>query len=205
MVDLQTDIRFIKGIGESRAKSLAKLEIHTLRDLISYFPRSYEDRTLTRYTKAGGYSDPEAVMSGVDQVLRADEAVYYVSGGEDTMEAARLGGEHTFTMTGKSVDDTSLFAYGDGTVYAMIDKDQFDGYTLSWPSQEGEWAEVTAGIQSMARLEGDRLVIMTTDTRENTEGGYRLFSWEDGTLKVIADGVTSFCCPLAQQPTKLYP
>ncbi len=45
MPTLTTDIRAIKGIGEQRAKSLAKLHIATLRDLIAYFPRSYEDRT----------------------------------------------------------------------------------------------------------------------------------------------------------------
>ena len=48
MPDLQTDVRYIKGIGETRAKALNKLGIFTLRDLISYFPRAYEDRTLTR-------------------------------------------------------------------------------------------------------------------------------------------------------------
>lgn len=47
MADLQTDIRYIKGIGETRATSLHKLGITTLQDLLSYFPRSYEDRTLT--------------------------------------------------------------------------------------------------------------------------------------------------------------
>ena len=45
MADLQTNVRYIKGIGETRAKALEKLNIFTLRDLISYFPRAYEDRT----------------------------------------------------------------------------------------------------------------------------------------------------------------
>ena len=48
MADLKTDARYVKGIGEQRAKALAKLGIHTLRDLISWFPRRYEDRTETR-------------------------------------------------------------------------------------------------------------------------------------------------------------
>lgn len=47
MADLQTDVRYIKGIGEQRAKALSRLKIFTLRDLISYFPRRYEDRTQT--------------------------------------------------------------------------------------------------------------------------------------------------------------
>ena len=45
MADLTTDVRTIKGIGEQRAKALNKLGIATLRDLISWFPRKYDDRT----------------------------------------------------------------------------------------------------------------------------------------------------------------
>ena len=48
MADLNTDIRYIKGIGETRAKALQKLGVTTLGDLLSYFPRRWEDRTLER-------------------------------------------------------------------------------------------------------------------------------------------------------------
>ena len=48
MADLTTDIRSIKGIGEQRAKALNKLGITTLRDLISWFPRKYDDRRQAR-------------------------------------------------------------------------------------------------------------------------------------------------------------
>ena len=44
MADLGTDVRYIKGIGEQKAKALAKLGIRTLHDLIGYFPRAYDDR-----------------------------------------------------------------------------------------------------------------------------------------------------------------
>ena len=48
MADLGTNVRYIKGIGEVRANALEKLGIVTLGDLISYFPRGYEDRTAVR-------------------------------------------------------------------------------------------------------------------------------------------------------------
>ncbi len=48
MADLQTDVRYIKGVGEQRQKTLAKLGIFTLRDLVSYFPRDHEDRSRIR-------------------------------------------------------------------------------------------------------------------------------------------------------------
>jgi len=48
MPELTTNVRYIKGIGEQRAKTLARLGINTLRDLVSYFPRDYEDRRAIR-------------------------------------------------------------------------------------------------------------------------------------------------------------
>ncbi|MEG2526442.1 MAG: ATP-dependent DNA helicase RecG [Oscillospiraceae bacterium] len=45
MAELSENIRYLKGIGEQRALSFEKLGIFTLRDLLSYFPRGYEDRT----------------------------------------------------------------------------------------------------------------------------------------------------------------
>jgi len=48
MAELSTDVRAIKGIGEQRAKALGKLGITTLRELISWFPRAYDDRREAR-------------------------------------------------------------------------------------------------------------------------------------------------------------
>ena len=45
MAELTTDVRYIKGIGETRAKALEKLNIRTLGDLIGYYPMRWEDRT----------------------------------------------------------------------------------------------------------------------------------------------------------------
>lgn len=46
MAELDSDVRYLKGVGEQRAKLLGKLGIHTVRDLLGYFPRGYEDRTV---------------------------------------------------------------------------------------------------------------------------------------------------------------
>ena len=48
MADLNTDVRYIKGIGEKKALALNKLGVFTLRDLVSFYPRRYEDRTQYR-------------------------------------------------------------------------------------------------------------------------------------------------------------
>ena len=41
---LERDIRFIRGIGEAKAKRLAALGIRSAKDMLEYYPRAYEDR-----------------------------------------------------------------------------------------------------------------------------------------------------------------
>ena len=45
MINLEKEVQFIKGVGPNRVKLLNKLGIFTLEDLITYYPREYEDRS----------------------------------------------------------------------------------------------------------------------------------------------------------------
>ena len=45
MVDLNKDVKYVKTVGPNRVKLLNKLNIYTLKDLITYYPRDYEDRS----------------------------------------------------------------------------------------------------------------------------------------------------------------
>ena len=45
MARLQDPVTILKGVGPSKAKQFAALNIYTLQDLICHFPRGYEDRT----------------------------------------------------------------------------------------------------------------------------------------------------------------
>lgn len=44
MLDLNQNIQYLKGVGPNRVKLLNKLGIETIKDLITYYPRQYEDR-----------------------------------------------------------------------------------------------------------------------------------------------------------------
>ncbi len=44
MVNLDKEVQYIKGVGPNRVTLLNKLGIYNLKDLITYFPRVYEDR-----------------------------------------------------------------------------------------------------------------------------------------------------------------
>ncbi|MHC4267100.1 MAG: ATP-dependent DNA helicase RecG [Planctomycetota bacterium] len=43
--DLDKSIQYIKGVGPKRAQVLGRLGIHTVKDLLYYFPRSHQDRS----------------------------------------------------------------------------------------------------------------------------------------------------------------
>ena len=63
MADLTTEVRYLKGIGEKKALALGKLGVFSLYDLISFFPRRYEDRSR--------FSPIAAVAAGESACLRA--------------------------------------------------------------------------------------------------------------------------------------
>ncbi len=48
MLDLKQNVQYVKGIGPKRVKVLNSIGIYTLYDLLTYFPRDYEDRTKTK-------------------------------------------------------------------------------------------------------------------------------------------------------------
>lgn len=56
---LDTDIRYCKGIGEKKARLFNKLGIFSVHDLVSYFPRKYEDRS--NFTPIALTADGETV------------------------------------------------------------------------------------------------------------------------------------------------
>lgn len=43
--DLNKSIQYIKGVGPKRAQTFARLGIHTVKDLLYYFPRTHQDRS----------------------------------------------------------------------------------------------------------------------------------------------------------------
>lgn len=47
-MELNQDVQYIKGVGPTKVKLLNNLGIYTLEDLITYYPRDYEDRRKPR-------------------------------------------------------------------------------------------------------------------------------------------------------------
>lgn len=70
-MDLNSEIRFLKGVGEKRAQQLNRLGVYCLRDLLYLFPRRYID-----------YSSPcEIALAPYDEPCVVKATVLKVSGG----------------------------------------------------------------------------------------------------------------------------
>lgn len=63
MVDLLKDAKYIKGVGPNRIKQLNSLGIYTLEDVISYYPRGYENREIKK--------DIAELVDGEDALIEA--------------------------------------------------------------------------------------------------------------------------------------
>lgn len=89
MIDLKQNVQYIKGVGPNRVKLLNLLGIYTIEDLISYYPRAYQDRSKIKKIEElqeGEEALIEAVtLSGVSTFkLRRNMSVSKVQVQDDT-------------------------------------------------------------------------------------------------------------------------
>lgn len=73
MDNLMMNIQYIKGVGPKRASRLNKLNIHTIDDLMHFFPKDYEDRSRfisLRDAVLGEKSSLEIKIIGMPKVIR---------------------------------------------------------------------------------------------------------------------------------------
>lgn len=89
MIDLNKQIQYIKGVGPNRAELLNKLGISTLEDLITYYPREYEDRGKPKKI-AEVYNGEECLIEGLvvsrmsEQKIRKNMTIYKLIVRDDT-------------------------------------------------------------------------------------------------------------------------
>jgi ATP-dependent DNA helicase RecG len=68
-LDLETNVQFVKGVGEKVGKVMGRLGIFTVRDLLAHYPARHEDRT--RFRRIGDLQPGEtATIRG--RVIAAD-------------------------------------------------------------------------------------------------------------------------------------
>ena len=76
---LNGDIKYLKGVGEARARLFAKLGLHCPGDLLRFFPRDYEDRSVSKLIAE--VIDGETVT--IRAMVSASPRLSRIAGGRD--------------------------------------------------------------------------------------------------------------------------
>ena len=71
MIDLNKEVQYVKNVGPNRVKLLNKLNIYTLKDLITFFPRNHEDRRIEK--KIAECQDGETVLIKARALTKVSE------------------------------------------------------------------------------------------------------------------------------------
>lgn len=66
VMDRSTNIQYLKGVGEKRAKLLGKLGIFTVGDLLRFYPREYTDWSRVTSIAAAPFDEPCCIRATVD-------------------------------------------------------------------------------------------------------------------------------------------
>ena len=69
-MELNASIKYLKGVGEKRAAMLAKLGIFTLWDLLTFYPRTYEDWSKTTSIKDAPMNETVCIKAMVGMPCR---------------------------------------------------------------------------------------------------------------------------------------
>ncbi len=148
---LDTNIQYIKGVGPSKAELLNKLGLYKIRDLLEYFPRSYEDRT--KLLKISDFVSGESALfiaeiSGIVKVQRIRKnlniCTTFASDGDDECKLTffnqiyikdRLKMGNSYLFYGKVSLDRGMFNVENPVIYNISDLDKIQGiypiYTLT--------------------------------------------------------------------------
>lgn len=94
-MELTTDIRYVKGIGETRAKALKKLGVTTLGGMVSYFPRDYEDRRTVKTIRDLTFGETVCV----EAVVAGEPVLSHVRSGLDLVKLRAVDAGGTLGIT----------------------------------------------------------------------------------------------------------
>lgn len=151
-IDLDSNIQYLKGVGPKMAELLKKINIYTIRDLIEYYPRAYEDRTKL-YTISELIVGENAlfiadVVKPVQVLRKAKLTILSTYVADDTgvckltwfnqkyiKEKLKLGDRYIFF--GKVINDNGKKAIETPTIYNLSELEKVQGIYPIYPLTAG--------------------------------------------------------------------
>ena len=130
MAKLTDPITILKGVGPTKAKQFAQLNIFTLEDLICHFPRGYEDRTQLLTIEKLQVDTPACFKA---MVMSAPRTSHIRKGLDVTkVTAADYTGRLTLTFFNQKFT-TDKLQYGKEYIFYGAVSGDFIGYNMTSP------------------------------------------------------------------------
>ena len=172
MAKLTDPVTILKGVGPTKAKQLANLNIFTLQDLICHFPRGYEDRTrLVTIDKL----EPDVPACFRAMVMNSPRTSHIRKGLDITrVQVADHTARLTLTFFNQKFT-TEQLQYGKEYIFYGAVSGDFIGYNMTSPSFEALDAPpvttrrvlpvypLTAGLSNAAMLKAIRQALAICD------------------------------------------
>ena len=113
-LDLKTDIKYLKGVGPKRAKALYQNNIHTIKDILQYYPRKYLDRTNIKKISELVINEKAVVVAAVisASVKRTKKGQYFqltLSDGQHTLNCLWFHGISWVMEKFKAGDNIAIY------------------------------------------------------------------------------------------------
>lgn len=172
MAKLTDPVTILKGVGPTKAKQFATLNIFTLEDLICHFPRGYEDRTrLTTIDKL----EPDKPACFKAMVMNTPRTSHIRKGLDITkVQVADCTGRLTLTFFNQKFT-TEQLQYGKEYIFYGAVSGDFIGYNMTSPVFEVLDSQpvvtrrvlpiypLTAGLSNAAMLKAVRQALAICD------------------------------------------
>lgn len=94
-MDINTNVQYLKGVGEKKAELLNKLGIFTVGDLLRYFPRDYTDWSQTVKIDEAPFDEPCCIRAVVDHKPKGAK----ISKGMTIYKTVATDGENLLNIT----------------------------------------------------------------------------------------------------------
>ncbi len=134
MVELDTRVQFLKGVGEARAKTLAKQGIFSVGDLLRNYPRAYEDWNNVTSIRDARINENVCLKA----IIAERPAVVRINGGKMLVKTAIADGTdymHIVFFNNKYVKD-QLIENEEYLFFGKITHDKYGAKTMLSPRFE---------------------------------------------------------------------
>ena len=172
MAKLTDPITILKGVGPTKAKQFAQLNIYTLQDLICHFPRGYEDRTRLVTIEKLEVDKPACFKA---MVMNTPHTAHIRKGLDVTkVQVADRTGRLNLTFFNQKYT-TDKLRYGQEYIFYGAVSGDFIGYNMTSPVFEEVGSEpvttrrvlpiypLTAGLSNAAVLKAVRQALAICD------------------------------------------